>query len=242
VQQRTRDDTHPQSQYCGTAPYSLRSRQCRQCTPKTRIAHRAYDAATIQVLHISTGPTRTSRTCRPAPRSPTITPQSRAHRHTRRDKPHPPQYHVSVMARVTHNLNSAHQQATHRTSHSHAQHTNTQAPHARTTSRTAATTAHCTNITARTPPHTRHTQHGTQLRAPHTSPTENHTQSHTPPPRRTHSRLFRLPSVDGMLPKSWLLFKLNCLQDTRTAIASHHGTRRRRRPQPAAGNASQCIA
>ncbi len=51
VQRRTRDDTYPQSQYCGTAPYSLRSRQRRQCTPKTRILHRAYDAATM--LHIS---------------------------------------------------------------------------------------------------------------------------------------------------------------------------------------------
>jgi hypothetical protein len=30
-----------------------------------------------------------------------------------------------------------------------------------------------------------------------------------------------------------LLCKSNSLQDTRTAIASHHGTRRRRRPQPA---------
>ncbi len=39
MQQRTRDDTHPQSQYCGTAPYSLRSRQRQQCTPKTRTTH-----------------------------------------------------------------------------------------------------------------------------------------------------------------------------------------------------------
>jgi hypothetical protein len=117
-----------------------------------------------------------------------------------------------------------------------------QAPHARGTSRTAPTTAHCAIITARTPPHARHTQHGTQLRAPHTPPTENHTQSHTRPPHNTHTRAVRLPSVDGMLPESWLLYKINCLQDTRTAIASHHCTRHRRRPQPAARSASQCIA
>jgi hypothetical protein len=77
---------------------------------------------------------------------------------------------------------------------------------------------------------------------PHTPPTENHTQPHTRPPRHTHDRAVRLPSVDGMLPVSWLLLKVNVLQDTRTAIASHHGTRRRCRPQRAARNASQRIA
>jgi hypothetical protein len=170
----------------------------------------------------------------------TITPQTCARRHTRCDKPHPPQHHVSVMARVT--QNSAHLQATHATSHTRTQHTNTQALHARTMSHTAPTTAHCAIITSCTPPHARHTQHGTQLRPPHTPPTENHTQSRTRPPRHTHCRAVRLPSVDGMLPESWLLYKYNCLQDTRTAIASHHGTRRRRRPKPAARNASQRIA
>jgi hypothetical protein len=114
-----------------------------------------------------------------------------------------------------------------------SQNTDTQAPHARTTSRTAPTTAHCVIITTCTPLRASHTQHGTQLRPPHTPPTENHTQSHTPPPRHTHSSRVRLPSVDGMLPDSWLLSKIKCLQDTRSAIASHHGTRRRRRPKPA---------
>jgi hypothetical protein len=47
VQQPTRDNTYPQSHYCGTAPYSLRSRPRRRCTPKTLVAHRTYDAATI---------------------------------------------------------------------------------------------------------------------------------------------------------------------------------------------------
>jgi hypothetical protein len=46
--------------------------------PKTRIVHRAYDTATI--LHIFAGPTRTSRTCRLAPRSPT--PSHHAHART----------------------------------------------------------------------------------------------------------------------------------------------------------------
>jgi hypothetical protein len=170
----------------------------------------------------------------------TITPQTRTRRHTRCDEPHPAQRHGSVMTRVT--QNNARPQPTQRTSHTHMQNTDTQAPHARTTSRTAATTVHCAIITACTPLRARHTQHGTQLRPPHTPPTENHTQSHTRPPRHTHPRDARLLSVEGMLPESWLLFKCNPLQDTRTAIASHHGTRRRRRPQPAAHNAAQRIA
>jgi hypothetical protein len=45
-----------------------------------------------------------------------------------------------------------------------------------------------------------------------------------------------------MLPESWLLNKYNVLKNTRAAIASHYGTQRRRRPQPAARNASQRIA
>jgi hypothetical protein len=58
---------------------------------------------------------------------------------TRCDKPHPAQRHGSVMARVT--QNNARPQPTQRTSHTHMQNTDTQAPHARTTSRTAPTTA-----------------------------------------------------------------------------------------------------
>jgi hypothetical protein len=55
---------------------------------------------------------------------------------------------------------------------------------------------------------------GTQLRAPHASPTENQTQSHTRPPHHTHDSRVRLPSVDGMLPESWLLCKPKFLQAT----------------------------
>jgi hypothetical protein len=51
----------------------------------------------------------------------TITPRTRAHRHTRRDKPHPPQRHVSIIARIW--QSSARQQATHRTPHTRTQHT-----------------------------------------------------------------------------------------------------------------------
>jgi hypothetical protein len=123
----------------------------------------------------------------------------------------------------------------HRTPSSHATHI----AHSRATYKhKPRTPARCparhqplrTIITACTPLRAHHTQHGTQLRPPHKPPTENHTQSHTRPPRHTHNSRVRLPSVDGMLPESWLLLKLNVLQDTRTAIASHHGTRRRRRP------------
>jgi hypothetical protein len=156
---------------------------------------------------------------------------------TRCDKPHPPQRHVCVMVRVT--QNSAHLQPTHATSHTHTQHSNMNVLPASTTSRTAATTAHCAIITTRTLPRARYTQNDTQLRPPHTPSTENHTQSHTRPPRHTHDSRVRLPSHDGILPESWLLYSCNTLQDTRAAIASHHGTRRCRRPQRVARNASQ---
>jgi hypothetical protein len=162
----------------------------------------------------------------------TITPRTRAQTHTTRLAP------PSTTARQHHGPCHPKQRAP--TSHArhiyNTQHTNTQVPHARATSHTAATTPHCANITARTPPHVRHTRHGTQLRPPHTPPTENHTQSHTRPPRHTHRRAVRLPSVDGMLPESWLMCKLKDLQDTPTAIA--HTIR----PKPVAHNASQRIA
>jgi hypothetical protein len=157
VHPRTRDDANPQSQYCGTAPYSLRSTQCRRCTPKTRILHRVHDAATI--LHIFAGPTRTSRTCRPAPRSPLPShhAHTRAQTHTTRQAPPSTTarrrrgaYHPKQRTPTSHARHSAHSHATHK-------HTS---PHTRRTSRTAATTAlcanhHCTHAAAPTP----HTQH-----------------------------------------------------------------------------------
>jgi hypothetical protein len=85
------------------------------------------------------------------------------------------------------------------------------------------------------PPHAPHTPHTTELSAPHSAPTEEHTQIHTGRlPRHTHPTAVRLPSVDGMLPESWLLLKYNSLQDTQIAIASHHGNRRCYRTQPVA--------
>jgi hypothetical protein len=109
----------------------------------------------------------------------TITPQTRAHRHTRCGKPHPPLRHVSLMVRVT--QNSARLQPTQRTSHTRIQNTDTQAPHARTTSRTAPTTAHrnhhCMHTAARTPnPHyiTRHTA----PRTPHAAHRKSHPVTH----------------------------------------------------------------
>jgi hypothetical protein len=156
VQRRTRDNARSQSQYCGTVSHSLRSRQRRRCTPKTRIVRGAYDAATM--LDTFASPMHTSFASRLAPRSPLQSHQKLARTDTRRDKHHPPQRHVGVMARVTHH--SAHLRATHAT-HTRTQHTNTQAPRARTTSRTAPTTAHrnyhCTHTAACTPHTARHT-------------------------------------------------------------------------------------
>jgi hypothetical protein len=63
---------------------------------------------------------------------------------------------------------------------------------------------------------------------PHTAPAAKHTQTHTGTqlPRLTHRRAVRLPSVDGIVPESWLMYKANCLQYTRTSttLASRHGT------------------
>jgi hypothetical protein len=165
AQRRTRHNTKPQSQYCGTAPYSLRSRQRRQCTPRTRVVHRANHAATTP--HIFTGPMHTSRTCRPAPRFPT-----RARRHTRCDEPHPAQRHVSVMARVT--QYSARLQAMQRhIAHSHTayKHTSPTRPH---------DVSHSTNHCA---PHQHHRIH-TAARTPHTA---RHTAPTTPHAARRKS-------------------------------------------------------
>jgi hypothetical protein len=84
----------------------------------TRILRRAYDAAAM--LHISTGPTRTSRTCRPAPRSPlpshhTIT---RALTHTMRQAPpttEPRQRHGACHPKTAHTNKprTAHRTLTH---------------------------------------------------------------------------------------------------------------------------------
>ncbi len=131
------------------------------------------------------------RACRPAPgpRSPLPSHHTRAQTHTTR------QATPSTTARLHHGACHPKQ----RTPTSHAPHiahtrmqnTDTQAPHAHTTSRTAPTTAHCVITTARTPPRTpprtHHTQQGSQLRAPNTLPTvaQKITPSHTRPLRTT---------------------------------------------------------
>jgi hypothetical protein len=197
--------------------------------PKTRIIHRAYDAATM--LHISQAQRTPPRTCRLAPRSPTpSTTNTRAQTHELRQAP------PTTTARQRHGACHPKQRSTTRhathIAHSHAEyrHTSPARPH---------DVPHSRNHCALRNHHRIHTA----ARTPRTArPTENHTQSHTRPPRHTHVRAVRLPSVDGMLPESWLLYKYKYLQDTRTAIASHHGTRRRRRPQPATHNAARRIA
>jgi hypothetical protein len=133
------------------------------------------------------------------------------------------------MTRATHSIAS--QRITHVTFHTPTRHT--QAPHSH--NNCALHKHHCTR-----PPHAHHT-------APSCVHPTPFTQLNTPiNPRsirvHTHRSPIRLPSVDGTLPDSWLSFSLNSLQDTQAAIASHHGTRRRCRTQPAARNKSQRIA
>jgi hypothetical protein len=110
----------------------------------------------------------------------------------------------------------------------------------------AAKKLDCTHTAARTPRTTQHRAPG----IPHTANrqtdrhTHTHTQSHTRSQCHTHIRAAKLPSVDGMLPESWLLYKSSCLHDTRIANASlaHHHTQCRCRPQSATRNTSQFIA
>jgi hypothetical protein len=130
------------------------------------------------------------------------------------------------MTRITNGI--THQPIIRKTSRTPTQHT--QAPAQPQQLRTMQTSLHIT--TARTP---------RTIRATHNAPTEKHTQQHVPLSCHTHVRDRRLPSVDSMLPDSWLLPKTNSLQDTRTAIASHHDTRRRCCAQTVACNTSQLL-
>jgi hypothetical protein len=236
VQQSTRDNTSPQSQYCGAAPYNTHWAQNNDGSGRPR---HASDIARMKQprfftfcrlnAHITHMPTSAAL---PA----TITPQTRACRHT------------GYNSTTHHNGTSPSWRVPHKTAHTYKPRTphrtlprSIQTRKPRTPARcpaqpqplhTAQCNHHCTHTNARTSP-----QHSTQLRPPDTPPTENHTARHTRPPCHTHDSRVKLPSVDGMLPESWLLYKFNLLHDTRTVIASHHGTRRRSRPQPAARNA-----
>jgi hypothetical protein len=66
------------------------------------------------------------------------------------------------------------------------QNTGTQGPHARTTSRTAPTIAHCAIITACTPPRARHTARHTAPTTPHAAHGKSHPVTHAA--FATHSR------------------------------------------------------
>jgi hypothetical protein len=151
VHPRTLDNKNPQSQYCGTAPYSLRSRQRRKRTLKTRILHRAYDAATIAhivALNAHVGHMPTS-----AAIPDTITPQTRAQTHKMR------QAQPTTMARQRHG--ACHQKQRTPTSHarliahSHTayKHTSPARPHDVRTAVTTLRKHHCMHTAA---PHSTH--------------------------------------------------------------------------------------
>jgi hypothetical protein len=76
----------------------------------------------------------------------------------------------------------------------------------------AQTQSHCSTQQRRTQPLP--ASHSTAShRAPHTH-RKKLPVTHARSTRRTHRRAAKLPSVDGMLPESWLLCKCNCLKDT----------------------------
>jgi hypothetical protein len=133
---------------------------------------RAYDAATI--LHIFAGPTRTAAHMPTSAALPdTITPHTRACRHTRRDKPHAARRHVSIMARVTQNSASARNIA-----HSHAayKHTSPARPHdvPLGNNHCALRNHHCTHTAAHAPHTARHTAPTT----PHAAHRKSHPVTH----------------------------------------------------------------
>ncbi len=136
-------------------------------------SRRAYDAVTI--LHILEGPMHTSRTCRPAPRSPLRSHHAHARADTRRDKPHPPRRHVRVMARVT--QNSAHQQAAHRTSHTHAAYKHASPARLDDVPRSRS---HCALRTAHTSLHARRRTHATHSMAHNSAHPTHRPQKITP--------------------------------------------------------------
>ncbi len=156
---------------------------------------------------------------------PRINTHTHKHKHTLQRQPvcqHISKYSGTTLHTLAYNHRQqcrAHAHHAHATSHTPTQHTSASPARMHNVPRGCSDSAvrehHCTT-TART-------AHTTQ-RATHTAPTEKHTPTHARLPRHTHRRAVRLPSVDGMLPESWLLDEYNSLQDTRTAITSHHGT------------------
>jgi hypothetical protein len=122
--------------------------QRRQCTPKTRIAHRAYDAATI--LHIFAGLSAHPRTCRLAPRSPL--PSDRTHaRADTHDAASPAQHNgTSASWRVSPNTVHANKP---RTAHRTLQRSIERKPR---TALHAHRRAHATHNTAHSSAHPRH--------------------------------------------------------------------------------------
>jgi hypothetical protein len=110
----------------------------------------------------------------------TITPRTRARRHTRRDKPHPAQRHVSIMAVSPKTARANKPRTAHRTLTRSIRHTSPRdVPHSH--DNTALRKHHCTHTAARTPRTARHTA----PRTPHTA----HRKSHpvTPAASTPHS-------------------------------------------------------
>jgi hypothetical protein len=179
-----RDNTNPQSQYCGTA---LVTDSALETAPAMH-AQEAHCATQPRFLAFSQA--------QRAPPAHANQRRARWYHHTTRTRAQtrttrqaPP----STATRQRHGVchpNSACQQATHRTSHTTTQHTNTQAPHAHSQTSLAHRRKYAAHTARHTAPRTAHLAH------------RKNTQSHTRTPRHTHPKPIRLPNVDGMLPES----------------------------------------
>jgi hypothetical protein len=216
--QRSNTHTHTENgatENRATEQHTAAKKNREQYTHRHHVLYRAYDAATIR--HIFAGPTRTSRTCRPAPRSPLPSHHTHAHRYPTRQDPRTKasqRHGAGQRTPTSYPPHIAHS----RIIQNHMSRTPARRPAQPQPLRTAQISQH-----AHAAAHTPHTARHTALSTPHTAHRK-HTQSHTRPSRHTHDSRVRLPSVDGMLPESWLPNKYNCLQDTRTAITSYHNT------------------
>jgi hypothetical protein len=154
----------------------------------------------------------------------TITPRIHVRRHTRCDKPHPPQRHVSVTARVT--QNSVRLQTTQRTSHTRTQHTPAQRP----------AQPH-TLLTAQTSPHAHRRAHATHSTAHSSDHPTRRPQKITP----SHTRSLRaiLTIVESGCPASTGCCRTVGCCTTATACRAHEQPSRHTTAPDAAADPSE---
>ncbi len=133
------------------------------------------------------------------------------------------------MARVTRNSARIQPTGTQRTSHTRTWNTDTQAPHARTTSHTAPTTAHCAIITACTLPRAR-TSHSTA----HSSDKPTHRPPNTTPYHTRGLRATLTPELSGCPASTGCCRTVGCCTSTTPCRTHEQPSRHNMAPDAAA--------